>query len=300
MDTGLLLALIASVVFAAGIVLARKTAGEAGEAFSLTSITVFTGIPLFAIAITASGGWHCLAAISGKALGMLAAVGILHFLIGRTVAYDAFRLIGANRASPITQISPAFTVILSWIFLDESLTLYILFGAACMIAGIFLITQEKGKNYGGEKKRPPQETKGILLSLVAALCWGITPVLIRPAVQEVGSSVVGSFTAYTTAGLIMALILLVNKTRRANIARLAWKKNIFPMVVSGLFTATGQLLYFNALGRSQANTVAPLVSIEIVFIFILSFIINRKSEVFSLKVALGMAAAVAGTFLLFQ
>ena len=72
------------------------------------------------------------------------------------------------------------------------------------------------------------------------------------------------------------------------------------MIISGLFTAGGQLLFYNALGKSPANIIAPLISIEIIFIFLLSLVVNRRIEVFTLKVALGMAAAVAGTFLLFQ
>jgi drug/metabolite transporter (DMT)-like permease len=300
MDTGLLLALISSVLFAVGIVLVRKTAGDAGEAFSVTAISIFAGIPLFAIAITFSGGWSHLAAITIKALVMLGAVGIIHFIIGRLLAYDAFRLIGANRATPITQISPVFTVLLSWMFLSESLTVFIGLGAAFMMAGVFLITQEKGTPYGEEKKRSRPEIKGILMSLGAALCWGITPVLIKPAVKELGSSVAGNFVSYATAGIIVALIIALSKTRRQLFKRLSVKKNILPMATAGLFSAAGQLLYFDALGRSQANTVAPLVSIEILFIYILSYIVNRKNEVFTVKVALGMAAAVAGTFLLFQ
>lgn len=195
MDIGPILALIAAVSFAIGIVLVRKTAGEAGEAFTVTALSIFAGIPLFAVVIAINGDWHYLATISLKALGMLAAVGIIHFIIGRLWAYDAFRYIGANRATPITQISPIVTIALSWIFLGESLTVYIAFGALLMLAGVLLIGQEKGPASAGRKKLTGDEVKGILLSLGAAVCWGITPVLIKPAVTETGSAVVGNFVS---------------------------------------------------------------------------------------------------------
>jgi transporter family protein len=299
MDIGLVLALIASVCFAVGIVLVRKTAGEAGEAFTVTALSVFAGIPLFAIAISVNGDWHYLAAISLKVLGMLAAVGIIHFIIGRLMAYDAFRRIGANRATPITQISPIITIGLSWIFLGETLTVYVAVGALCMLAGVILISQERSNTSGGKKKLTADEIRGILLSLGAAVCWGITPVLIKPAVTEAGSAVVCNFISYAAAGVVL-LLLLFNKQRRNHFAQLSLKKNVLPMIVAGIFTAAGQLLYFAALGRSPANVVSPLVSIEILFIFVLSFLVNRRSEVFTWKVTLGMAAAVAGTFLLFR
>jgi len=300
MDIGLILALVSAVFFAVGIVLVRKTAGEAGEAFTVTSISIFTGIPLFAVVISIVGDWQLLAAISIKALGMLAAVGIIHFIIGRSLAYDAFRYIGANRSMPITQTCPIITIVLSWIFLGETLTFYVAFGALLMMSGVILITQHKTHESGGKKKLTADEVKGIIFSLVAAVCWGVTPILIKPAVQEAGSAIVGNFIAYSAAGFVFLVWLLISKKPRIHFKRLSFKKNILLMIISGLFTAGGQILYFAALGRSPANLVAPLVSIEIVFIFLLSFFINRRIEVFTWKVALGMAAAVAGTFLLFR
>ncbi len=299
MDTGLVLALISAVSFAIGIVLVRKSVGEAGEAFTVTAFTAFAGVFFFTIAIFASGDWSKLQGVSWWALGFLAIVGLIHFIIGRLWAYESFRLIGANRGTPITQISPAITVLLSWIFLQETLTIYVGLGAACMLAGVFLISQERASSDKGKKKLSRDELKGILLALGAALCWGITPVLIKPAVEEMGSAVAGSFISYAASGVAM-LALLGGKKQREQFKRLSLRKNILPMVLAGLFTAAGQLLYFMALGRSPANTVSPLVSSEILFIFVLSFIVNRRSEVFTWKVGLGMAVTVAGTFLLFR
>ena len=72
------------------------------------------------------------------------------------------------------------------------------------------------------------------------------------------------------------------------------------MAVAGIFTATGQLLNYTALGRSPASVVTPLLSTQVIFIFFLSWLVNRRTEVFSWRVALGMAATLAGTYLLFQ
>jgi drug/metabolite transporter (DMT)-like permease len=299
MDIGLVLALISAVVFAIGIVMVRKTAGDAGEAFTVTAISIFVGIPVFTAAVSMSGGWTNLKDITIKALLMLAAAGVIHFVAGRLLAYDAFRIIGANRATPITQISPIFTVLLSWLFLQEKTTGFIIFGAFCMMAGVLLITQEKSSPAGENKLQRREEIKGILLSFGAAVCWGVTPVLIKPAIGEMGSSAAGNFVSYVTAG-IGILLLSANRKRWDSFKRLSFKKNILPMLLAGLFTAAGQLLYFAALQKSQANIIAPLVSIEVLFIYGISFFVNRLHEVFTVKVALGMAAMVAGTFLLFR
>ena len=192
MQTGLIFALASAVLFAFGIVGVRKAAGTAGESFTVTAMSIFAGIPLFAVAISISGGWTNLIEISLRALIMLASAGVIHFVIGRLWAYDAFRIIGANRATPVTQLSPIYTVLLSWWLLQEQPTLFIVFGAVLMMGGVLLVSSEKGTPLGEEKRTRSEVLKGLLLSLGAALCWGITPVMIKPAIETTGSAVVGN------------------------------------------------------------------------------------------------------------
>jgi drug/metabolite transporter (DMT)-like permease len=299
MDTGIVLALIASVSFSAGIVMVRKTAGEAGESFSVTAMSIFIGVPFFAAAIFISGDWTSLMHISWKALALLASAGIIHFIFGRLLGYNAFRLIGANRATIYTMTNRFYTVLFSVLFLHESVTYYLVLGVFCMFAGAALITTGKRDDAGKKKKLSRSEVKGILLALAAALCWGITPVLIKPGVEEIGSSTAGAFVSYVTAAIVMGCLLL-NRPRRKQLTQLPVKKSILPMAIAGLFTASGQMLYYTALGQSPASIVTPLLSIQVIFIFFFSWLINRRIEVFTRKVIFGMAATVVGSFLLFR
>jgi len=295
----LILAIIAAVSFSAGIVLVRKTAGEAGESFSVTAISVFVGIPFFAIAIIASGEWSHLIGISWRAVALLGSAGIIHFIFGRLLGYNAFRLIGANRATVYTMTNRFYTVLFSALFLGEEITYFIVFGVLLMFAGAVLITLERK---GGKEKRKGlsrDEVKGILLALAAALCWGVTPILIKPGVAEIGSSSAGAFVSYCAATVAMGLLLL-NGQRRKQLTQLPFKKSVLPMATAGAFTAGGQLLYYTALGMSPASVVTPLLSIQVLFIFFFSFLINRRIELFTPKVFIGMGATLAGTFLLFQ
>jgi len=299
MDTGLILAIVAAISFSAGIVLVRKTAGEAGESFSVTAISVFIGIPFFAIAILASGEWSQLAGISWKAAALLGSAGIIHFIFGRLLGYNAFRLIGANRATVYTMTNRFYTVLFSALFLHESISYYIVLGVLLMFAGAVLITLEKRIDGKKRKRLSRDEVKGILLALGAALCWGVTPVLIKPGVAEIGSSSAGAFVSYCAATLAMGLLLL-NRQRRKQLAQLPFKKSVLPMALAGAFTAGGQLLYYTALRTSPASVVTPLLSIQVLFILFFSFLVNRQIELFTPKVFIGMAATLAGTFLLFQ
>ncbi len=300
MDTGLILAIISALSFSTGIVIVRKTSAAAGESFSVTAVSVLIGIPFFALAVTLAGDWDKVLMVSWRALALLTAAGVIHFIFGRLLGYSAYRLIGANKATPFIMTNRFYTLLFSFLFLGENITVFIIAGVICMFLGAALTSAEqKTVTEKKEKKFLSAETKGILLALAAALCWGTTPVLIKPGVEEIGSSIAGAFISYCAAAVVM-LGLLMRRSLRQQVTQLPLVKSLTPMALAGLFTATGQLLYYTALGKSPASVVTPLLSIQVIFIFFLSLLVNRRAEVFSWKVGIGMAATLAGTFLLFQ
>jgi drug/metabolite transporter (DMT)-like permease len=300
METGLILALIASLSFSTGIVIVRRASAAAGESFSVTAVSVIIGIPFFALAVTIAGDWDKVLMVSWRALALLTSAGVIHFIFGRLLGYSSYRLIGANKATPFIMTNRFYTLLFSFLFLGESITIFIIAGVLCMFLGAALTSAEKKiVSATREKKFLSVEMKGILLALAAALCWGITPVLIKPGVEQIGSSIAGAFVSYCAAGVVM-FGLLMRKSLRQQVRQQPLVKSLAMMALAGLFSATGQLLYYTALGKSPASVVTPLLSVQIIFIFFLSLLVNRKTEIFSWKVALGMTATLAGTFLLFQ
>jgi drug/metabolite transporter (DMT)-like permease len=300
MPTGPILAIIAALSFSAGIIVVRKTSAVAGESFSVTVVSIFAGIPYFAIAVTAAGDWDKILAISWRALALLAAAGVIHFIFGRLLGYSAYRIIGANKATPFIMTNRFYTILFSFLFLGETITAFIIAGVFCMFLGAALTSwEEKSITEKMARKGCSADMKGILLALAAALCWGITPVLIKPGVEAIGSSIAGAFISYCAAAVVM-LGLLMKKSHREQVAHQSLVKSLLPMALAALFTSTGQLLNYTALGMSPASVVTPLLSIQVIFIFFLSWLVNRGTEVFSWKVAFGMASTLAGTFLLFQ
>jgi len=261
---------------------------------------VFIGIPFFAVALFVSGEWHKLWFVSGQALILLGVAGIIHFIVGRLLSYNAYRLIGANKATPFTMTNPFYTLILGVFFLNESLTVFLILGMLCIFTGAALITIEKKsvseKGQGGFFNA---EVKGILAALGGAICWGITPVLIKPAVGEIGSPLVGAFVAYVTASIVMAFFFF-RRQHREQMVQLPLLAALVPLVIGGIFAATGQLFNYTALGYSPASMVTPLLSTHVLFVFLFSFLLNRDIEVFTPRVISGMVATIIGTFLLFQ
>ena len=97
MQTGLIFALLAAVGWAANTIIIRKISTKTGESFSATTISIFLGVPFFAVVLTITGEWHILASISVQAYLLLVAAGIVQLCGGRQLIYSSIRLIGNNK-----------------------------------------------------------------------------------------------------------------------------------------------------------------------------------------------------------
>lgn len=300
MEKGLIFALLAAIAFSASAVLVRKAAVLAGEVFTTAATNAFTGIIFFTVVLFFTGEWGIVSSISWRALALLAAVGIIHFVVGRMLGYKSYRLIGANKATPFLNTVPFYAVIFGIVFLDESLTVYLVLGVLAIFAGATLVTMEK-KSVGVEKRSGvlSTEVSGIFHALGCAVCWGTTPILIKLALKEIGSPYVGAFIAYAAAAIVMTGFFLQRRSWR-QLARIAAKASLVPMFLSGVGAAVGQLFTYAALGLSGAGLVSALIASQALFILLFSVMINRQAEVFTPRVILGMVATVVGSVLLFM
>jgi len=82
-------------------------------------------------------------AVAPQAAVWFAAVGILGPCLGRVFNYLGVARLGAARATPLINSSPLFTTILALVFLREQITLKILLGVLCIVAGITVLTRQR-------------------------------------------------------------------------------------------------------------------------------------------------------------
>ena len=143
METGLILALISALSFSIGIVIVRRASAAAGESFSVTAVSIIIGIPFFAIAVTIAGDWDKVLMVSWRALALLTSAGVIHFIFGRLLGYSSYRLIGANKATPYVMSNRLYTVLFSFLFLGENITVFIIAGVLFMFLGTALTSAEK-------------------------------------------------------------------------------------------------------------------------------------------------------------
>ena len=297
MEIGLIFALMVAVSFGASDIFARRGVLKAGESYTAVLIGLLVGVILFSLMITFTAQWDKVWSLSGQEIGFLVAAGIIHFVGGRFLYYVSVRLIGANKGSAISKTDILTAIVLGIVILNESLTVPLVLGVMCVLPGVILVSIEKQNTYAtGESKAPVSQIKGIFGSLGAGLCWGISGVLIKPAVMEIGSPLVGVLISYIAAALILACFL-IRKKQRGQLVYIN-RSALLPIAIAGVLTSAANLFRFTALNYSPVSLVRPIESTFIIYILLFSFFFNRKIEVFTRKVIVGMLLVVIGTIII--
>ncbi len=295
---GLVLALAAGFIYISSVTFVRKGVHRSGESYSPVPIALFVGTVVIGLVVLISDGFGQLASLSWLALAALVGAGVIHFILGRMLGYIGLRLIGANRTVPISASTVLIAVLLGVFLLGEPMTTALALAILLIMGGIILIGISGSA--GTDKSDMPQGSmvKGVLVSLAAALCWGVTPILIKIGLREIGSPLLGAFVSYVAASIIIGVSLLfpVNNRKLRRLTR----ASLVPFLISAFATTAAQTLRFSAINYSPVSLVVPVLWANSLFIFPLSFLVNRKIEAFNPRIIIGAVAIVAGIFMIFQ
>lgn len=294
---GLVLALLAGFCLAASFVFLRRGVHRSGEISSTIPIFSFVGLVIFGLPVFISGELARLTSLTWLGVGSLAGAGVVHFILGRISGFTSVRLIGANRAVPIYTCNLLIAVMLGILFLGEPLTISLFAAVVLIFGGIVLISTRGGSEK--QNKDTPEDSlaMGVLTALGAALCWGISPFLVKIGLREVDSPLLAAFISYAAASVIIGIWLLPPKNSEK--LRHVDRSSLAPIIIAAVTMALAHLLRYTALHYSALTMVQPLFTTQALFVFPLSFLINRQIEVFSLRIILGAISAVTGVFLIF-
>ncbi len=103
----------------------------------------------------------------------LALSGLIGFVIGDLLLFQAFVVVGARISMLMMALAPPFTALISWFILDEVMSLMNLLGMAITISGIVIVIMKRERvEQNGQmvkKLRSGYSVQGILLALGGAL-----------------------------------------------------------------------------------------------------------------------------------
>ena len=137
------------------------------------STTVF-----FIACLGVTGRVQYLAALGLDSLLLAGLSGVIGLCVGDTLYMLSLKLIGVSRAVPVTCTYPLFTMLFTALVFSEQITLFVLLGAVLIIAGIWLISQEKGKLTGMARS---VLLKGVFVALATAVVWAVSITLMDKA-----------------------------------------------------------------------------------------------------------------------
>jgi drug/metabolite transporter (DMT)-like permease len=294
----LIIAVLAGFIFCLAAILMRKEIYLTGESYTPIPISCISGALLFGFAILATGEVRQLSSVAWQAAVYLSAAGIVHFVIGRMLVYIAYRLIGVNRSNPIINCNILVSVIGGIIFLGEPFTGYLALAVVLILAGIIFIGRTSRENARGEFVTKKTLLTGIFLVLAGSLCWGTSPLLVKVALGYGISSLPAAFISYAAAAVTIAFSL-TGSGNRAKLVRLN-RRAVTMIVIASASLAGAHLMRYFALDWGAVSLVSPIFSsTSSLFVFPLSFLINRKIETFSPAVIIGAVFITAGVLLIF-
>ena len=115
--------------------------------------------------------------------------------------------------------------------------------------------------------------------------------------EEIVSPYAAAFVSYAV-GFALVTIILFGKRRKIQLFQLS-RSYLIVVAFAGVLALVAQVLRYAALNLSPVSVVTPLMGTLVLFTFILSFVINRKIEVFTWRVFVGILTVLVGTALLF-
>jgi len=293
---GSFFALLSAILYAVNTILIRRAVLKVADASLGTLISVPMALPLFSLLLAFSGQIQSIFLFSWQSYVWLSLAGVIHFVVGRSLNYRCVQLIGANIASIIRQIDILVSVVFGIAFLQEALSLQLAIGVVFIIIGITLprLDYEVLRSSNGQfLKIPP---KAFVLGFGCGLSWGLAPIFVKLGLKGSGSPIAGAFISFLAATIVLSISLMDPKRRTSFVDITGKAVGLF--FIAGLLSFAANVARYEALGLAPASVVTPLVSISPVFLLFLSFVFNRRLEIFSRSVIIGTIAVVIGSLLL--
>ncbi len=210
--------------------------------------------------------------------------------------YISVQLVGANITGILRRSSPLMAVSLGVIVLGEVVTWPMLLGIILIVGGVGLVGWNPWQARQSEASLFRIGPKGILIGLGAGACWGISPLMIKMALNSFSSPIAAVFISFIGAAVVHAL--LHAKGDKKKLLLTMDKRTFWLFSLTGLLVVFAQLARFFALSMAPISVISPLFDVSPLMVIGLSFMFNRKLEVFSKSVIISAVIVVVGSLLL--
>jgi DME family drug/metabolite transporter len=216
------------------------------------------------------------------------AVGVFVPGIARFLIFKSMERIGATISSCLTNAGPLFAIVIAISFLGEQPAAINILGAISIVGGIIALS------WKGETKT--WRTRDLGFPLAAALLFATRDNLVRFAVVQIPSPVVGAAIAATTSWLTMGSMYLTFGEKKA--LPPSARVGLSYFAISGFMNFLSYVLGYTALSLERVSIVSPLVNASSLFILPLSMLFLKNVEKLTPRKIGATLLVILGVFLI--
>jgi len=270
-EFGVVIALAHALVWAAtGIVL--RSLSTRLDAFLVTGLRAVTGwllvLPLALLVAPASFG----AITPRHALHLMGSV-VLGSVIGGVSGIRSMKLLGMARSFPITNSYPLFTMLFSVTLLGERLRWPMVPGAILALVGMYLVAGPRAAGPLSQEAISREDmVSGLAFSLVTAVAWGLSAVVVAPGLVGIHSLMASAVRLPAVA--LICLAAAAFQGRWGELRRLQ-RRTVWLLVLAGTMgygvAATLYITAIQMVGPSLTSilaTAAPVLALPMSYLFL--------------------------------
>jgi len=231
----------------------------------------------------------------------LALSGLVGFVVGDLLLFQAYVVIGARISMLIMALAPPITAFASWILLDEVLSPMKLVGMVVTLTGISIVILKREKKEEDSKKRRKITTNysipGLLLAFGGAVGQGVGLVLSKKGMGEYDAFAASHIRVIT--GMVGFAIILLFAKRYGKLWKAIQHKSAMKRIALGSLFGPFLGVSFSLLAvqNTQAGIAATIMSI--VPVLIIAPAILFFHEKVNWKEIIGAVITVGGVAIFF-
>jgi DME family drug/metabolite transporter len=216
------------------------------------------------------------------------AVGIFVPGVARFFIFKSMERLGATISSCLTNAGPLFAIVIAIAFLGEQPTVGNILGAISIVGGIIALS------WKGVAKT--WRTRDLGFPLTAALLFAGRDNLVRFAVVQIASPVVGAAIAATTSLFTMGAMYLIFGEKKP--LPTSAKIGLSYFAISGFMNFLSYVLTYTALSLERVSIISPLVNASSLFVLPLSMLFLKDVETLTPRKIGATALVILGVFLI--
>lgn len=202
--------------------------------------------------------------------------------------FKALQLGDINKVVPIDKSSTVLTILLAFLFLNESVSVPKLIGVVLIAIGTLMMIEKKSGTGSGEKG-----LRWLWYALGSAVFASLTSILGKIGISGVESNL--GTAIRTVVVLVMSWMMVFVQGKQSDLKTIK-KGELGFICLSGLATGASWLCYYKALQDGLASVVVPIDKLSILITVGFSYMVFH--EELTKKAVIGLVGIVGGTLMM--